>query len=131
MRKLFVIDLSPPPEGGTAAATRGGKFVVLSDGAADYLVLSATKIHPYHANIVERFCGDRGIAGRYFKRPTGFFVTDPRWEVLGGGKWEADDGGRRLLLYDESSAYGRFPDERLGERVAATDPFRGFRVTID
>ncbi|HUJ17159.1 MAG TPA: hypothetical protein VL197_04125, partial [Nitrospirota bacterium] len=46
-------------------AVTGGKFVQIRKGASLYLVFSPTEFTKYHANIVERFCMDKGIEGRY------------------------------------------------------------------
>jgi hypothetical protein len=42
-----------------------GKFVQIRTESTLYLVLSPTEFTKYHANIVERFCLDKGIEGSY------------------------------------------------------------------
>jgi hypothetical protein len=42
-----------------------GKFVQIRNGNRFYLVLSPVNFTKYHANIIERFCMDKGIEGSY------------------------------------------------------------------
>ena len=46
-------------------AVVAGKFVQIRNGDTLYLVFSPKELTKYHANIVERFCMDKGIEGSY------------------------------------------------------------------
>ena len=47
-----------------------GKFVQIRKENELYLVLSPKEMTKYHANIIERFCMDKGIEGSYDILPT-------------------------------------------------------------
>ena len=56
----------------------GGKFVQLRNGNTEYLVFSPREFTKYHAGIVERFCLDKGIEGRYDTERKRYDISDQR-----------------------------------------------------
>ncbi len=110
---------------------RSGKFVQLRKGDVEYLVFSPSGLTAYHADIVERFCRDRDIDGVYNPVKKRFDIRDPGWTVKGGGKFEIDGQRKRLRLYDNSMAYGRFDSRGLRQKILQTDAFKEFEVAIE
>ncbi len=110
---------------------RSGKFVQLRKADVEYLVFSPSGLTAYHADIVERFCRDRNIGGVYNPGKKRFDIHDPDWTVAGGGKFEVDGLGKRLRLFDNSMAYGRFKSRGLRERILQTGAFKDFKVAIE
>lgn len=107
-----------------------GKFVQLRRDDVEYLVFSPSGLTAYHAGIVERFCRDRDIDGVYNIEKKRFDIHDPAWTVAGGGKFDIDRPGKRLRLYDNSMAYGRFDSMGLKERILHVDALKDYSVLI-
>jgi len=108
-----------------------GKFVQIKNGNTLYLVFSPKEFTKYHANIVERFCMDKGIEGSYDAKGERFFIRDVSWQVLGGGKFEWDKNKMIIKLYDNSMAYGKFRNEGLKEMLSAFQEFAGYDIIIE
>jgi len=88
--KLIYRDYSPIYYREIGAALPGkneGKFVQIVHDSADYLVFSPKEVSRYHADIVVRFCTERGIPGVYNNTHKRFDIHDPEWAVVGGGKF--------------------------------------------
>ena len=108
-----------------------GKFVQIRTESTLYLVFSPTEFTKYHANIVERFCLDKGIEGDYGPEKKRYDIYDQAWRVLGGGKFERDSNKKAIKLYDDSMAYGKFDTSGLKEMISALPEFSGFTVLIE
>jgi len=108
-----------------------GKFVQIRNGSTLYVVLSPKELTKYHANIIERFCMDKGIEGSYDAKREKFTIADRAWEILGGGKFERDANKKTIKLYDNSMAYGKFKAEGLKETLTSLPEFAGYEVIID
>jgi hypothetical protein len=110
---------------------RSGKFVQIRNGSTEYLVFSPKEFTEYHANIVERFCLDKGIEGGYDSGGKRYDITDRAWIVAGGGKYEIDTDKKTIKLYDNSIAYGKFDIPRLREKILSLREFYLFTVGIE
>lgn len=108
-----------------------GKFVQLRNGNDMYLIISPKELTKYHANIVERFCMDRGIEGSYDAKREKFFIRDRSWQIIGGGKFERDANKKAIKLSDNSMAYGKFKAEGLKNALAALPDFAGYAIEIE
>jgi hypothetical protein len=108
-----------------------GKFVQLRKGPTEYLVLSPTEFTPYHADIVERFCKEKGIEGTYDKGKKRYDIDDPAWVILGGGKFEIDREKRSVRFYDDSMAYGKFEGGSLREKAGRSPAFKDCAIGIE
>ena len=108
-----------------------GKFVQIRKGATEYLIFSSKAFARFHADIVERFCMDRGIPGTYNNQNKNFEIHDPVWVVRGGGKFERDRKKKLLHLYDDSMAYGKFEKNGLKEKILSLAGFSNYTVRID
>ncbi|OGW35566.1 MAG: hypothetical protein A2X58_00655 [Nitrospirae bacterium GWC2_56_14] len=108
-----------------------GKFVQIKNGNTLYLVLSPKEFTKYHANIVERFCMDKGIEGRYDVKREKFTIMDRSWQIVGGGKFERDINKKVIKLYDNSMAYGKFEATGLNEMLGVLPEFSGYTISID
>jgi hypothetical protein len=110
---------------------RSGKFVQMRHRSAEYLVFSPKEFTKYHANIVERFCLDKGIEGAYDSGGKRYDISDRAWTVTGGGKYEIDTDKKTIKLLDNSMAYGKFDILGLREKILSLPEFYGFDVLID
>ena len=108
-----------------------GKFVQIRNVDTLYLVLSPKELTKYHANIVERFCMDKGIEGSYDAKREKFTILDIAWVIIGGGKFERDGNNKAIKLYDNSMAYGKFDATGLKEALAALPEFAGYSILIE
>ena len=108
-----------------------GKFVQIRNVDTLYLVLSPKELTKYHANIVERFCMDKGIEGSYDAKREKFTILDIAWVIVGGGKFERDGNNKAIKLYDNSMAYGKFDATGLKEARAALPEFAGYSILIE
>ena len=108
-----------------------GKFVQIRNGSMLYLVLSPREFTKYHANIVERFCMDKGIEGSYDSKGEKFTINDQAWVIVGGGKFERDANKKTIKLYDNSMAYGKFDPLGIREMLGALSEFSGYDITIE
>ncbi|TAL28187.1 MAG: hypothetical protein EPN94_00655 [Nitrospirae bacterium] len=107
-----------------------GKFVQIRNSQTEYLVFAPKEFAPYHANIVERFCMDRGIKGAYVGEEKRFDIREPGWEVVGGGKFDIDKTRKQIRLFDNSLAYGKFDSKGLPEKIRSTDRLSEYQVVI-
>jgi hypothetical protein len=108
-----------------------GKFVQIRNGDAVYLVLSPKELTKYHANIIERFCMDKGIEGSYDAKRERFSIQDRAWVIAGGGKFERDGNKKAIKLFDNSMAYGKFKAGGLKQALASLPEFSGYTITIE
>ncbi len=107
-----------------------GKFVQIRNGETEYLIFATKDVAPYHADLLEKFCEERGIPGMYVKERKRYDIHDPDWVIVGGGKFEIDKGKKSVLLYDDSMAYGRFAQKGLREKIQSTRELAGYTVKI-
>ena len=116
---------------GPIPASRGGKFVQLRNAYYEYVVLAPVKMSAYHANIVERFCRDERIEGKYRSRKMDDYqLRAAGWEIVGGGFWQMEEKKKWLSLRGASQAYGRFDPEGLKGKILTHDGMEGFEVEI-
>ena len=108
-----------------------GKFVQIRNEAMEYLVFSPKEFTKYHANIVERFCLDKGIEGSYDSEGKRYVIADRAWSVAGGGKFEIDMKRKTVKLYDNSLAYGKFETQGLKKKILSLAAFSVFTVRIE
>jgi hypothetical protein len=107
-----------------------GKFVQIRHEGTEYLIFSPKEFSKYHADLVRRFCRERGVDGVYNDQLKRFDIRDPSWDILGGGKFEMDRQKGILRLYDDSMAYGRFNPSGLKERILSLKDMSGYRIEI-
>ncbi len=112
---------------------RGGKFVQILDEANDneYLVLSPKDLSIYHANIVERFCAQKGIEGSYNGKKDFFAIYEMGWAVMGGGFWMVDDAKKTLELSGVSQMYGAFEAAGLKNRIFNSGAFPEYSFFVN
>ncbi len=108
-----------------------GKFVQIRHSRTEYFIFSPREFTKYHANIVERFCSENNIAGIFDNVHKRFDILESDWITVGGGKFEVDRKRKKVHLYDDSMAYGKFNATGLEERILAIDKFSGYKVRIE
>jgi len=96
---------------------RSGKFVQIRTRDSEYILLSPKEFTPYHADLVRKFCLEKGINGSYDIERKRFDIAGAEWVVAGGGKFEINAMQRYIYFYDDSLAYGKFDSEGLKEKV--------------
>jgi len=124
---LYFTDLAKTP----VPPVVTGKFVQIRQGPRTYVVFSPKVFTKYHSHIVERFCWDRGLEGSWDARGERFDIEDTSWKIMGGGKFDRDEGKKLLRLYDDSMAYGKFDDRGLRDVFAALPDFADYAVIIE
>ena len=108
-----------------------GKFVQIRHGSELYILFSPKEFTKYHANIVERFCMDKGIEGSYDAKREKFLIADTAWRIIGGGRFEMDTLQKTIRLFDNSMAYGKFDANGLAESLKSLSEYSGFTVRIE
>ncbi|KWT94348.1 hypothetical protein [Candidatus Magnetominusculus xianensis] len=109
---------------------RSGKFVQIRENpVAEFIVLSPSGFSTYHADIVRHFCSQTGIMGIYNNEHKHFDISDPKWRVIGGGKWSIDEGLKTLRLYGYSQAYGSFNPLGLTEGLSKINSLSGYEIS--
>lgn len=132
--KLTVVDYSEvyfvTLHDGEIPRKRDGKFVLLDNANDRYVIFSPRGLSRYHANIVDRFLGLRGIKGRYNAKRDAFLPESQDWEIVGGGHWTVDEDEGTLRLYGFSQAYGGVDLRELGEHLRAAGGIEGVQRVL-
>ena len=110
---------------------RTGKFVQIKHEDMEYLIFSPKEFTRYHADLVQKFCQDKGVDGSYNEQIKRYDTHDPSWIITGGGKFEIDDEEKSLRLYDNSMAYGRFDSRGLKKHILADQKMVGYKIRIE
>ena len=110
---------------------RSGKFVQIRNNDTEYLVFSPKELTPYHAELVGRFCAEKGLKGSYDDKNKSFAIHEPDWVVVGGGKFEIDSAEKCIHLYDNSMAYGRFDTNGLRKKIHSISGMSDYTVLIE
>ncbi len=107
-----------------------GKFLQLRFAGHEYLLFAPKELHGFHNHILAHFLEDRELA-HYWEDEHTLKVDAHGIEIVGGGKFVLDTAARKLDLFDNSQAYGRFDERGLGERLAAAGhPWSEFKIGI-
>lgn len=99
-------------------ATRTGKFLQIRLDGSPWLVFADQGVCRYHNQLLAMFLADRGIAHRWVSADSLEFDT-ARARIRGGGRFHLDRHARTLLLWDDSTAYGRFSGHETVRQLAA------------
>lgn len=110
---------------------RTGKFIQIRNNDTEYLVFSPTEYTPYHADLAERFCREKGLKGSFDRKNKCYVISDPAWGIAGGGKFEIDNTEKQIRLYDNSMAYGRFDRRGLKEKILAIVSMSDYKALIE
>ncbi len=78
-----------------------------------HVILGPVNLFPYHANLVYEYLESQGRARAEMTDGAHCRVLTPNWRILGGGQYRMDDLTHTLLFDEKSTAYGKFPGERL------------------
>jgi hypothetical protein len=105
---------------GLAASVSEGKFVQVVLEHQEYLVFAPFARHRFHSQILAEFLEANEILVIWASQSELVFCS-PGLRVLGGGRFRADPESRVLKLWDESTAYGRFHEQGLAERLEASE----------
>lgn len=107
-----------------------GKFVQFSWRGIQYLVFATKDEHRFHNQMLAHFLSDHGLPYRWSDAETLEIGADDL-TVLGGGRFRFLLQNRRLQLWDDSQAYGRFSESGLAESIhAAGHPWSDATVEI-
>jgi hypothetical protein len=133
-RIVFFSDARPFPRQVSRKEIPGksaGKFVQLRAASGEYLVFAPLHVSRYHADIIERFCNKHGIPGIYHDTEKRFEILDDDWCVIGGGKFMIDTKQRKIRLFDNSMAYGKFDGNGMKGKILSSGWFQGYDVLIE
>ncbi len=97
------------------------KFILIEYSGSHILVFGDLGSYRYHANLLRRYCEQRGIETSWEHEPDLLESRDPALRVLGGGMLELDTAGKSATFSGASKAYGSCP-WRLLETVIVSDP---------
>jgi hypothetical protein len=100
-------------------------------GDSEYLLLSPAENSAYHANIIERFCSEMGLQGRYNGKRDFFDVREPEWEVVGGGLWTMDEDAKSLSFSGASQGYGQYDRRGLREKIFSVTGMSEYDIAVD
>jgi Janus/Ocnus family (Ocnus) len=120
-----VVAKTPMPE------KQSAKFVQIRHYDTEYLIFSPKDLTPYHGDIVERFCRDKGVSGSFEGRQKHFAIHDISWVIVGGGKIEIDRIKKCVRLYDNSMAYGKFDPAGLKDKILQIAQMADYEVEIE
>ncbi|HAM52947.1 MAG TPA: hypothetical protein DCP92_20450 [Nitrospiraceae bacterium] len=120
-----VVTQAPMPD------KHSGKFVQMRHYDTEYLIFSPKELTPYHGDIVERFCRDKGIDGAFEGRQKYFAIHDTSWVIVGGGKFEIDKVKKYVRLYDDSMAYGKFNPDGLKDKILQIAQMANHEVKVE
>ncbi len=111
---------------------RTGKFVQLWLGDdQEFIIVAPKELAIYHANIVDRFLTERGVAGEYNAKADVYYHRDKAWTILGGGRFELNDKTRTLRLFSQSLAYGPFEQPGLADRLTNCPQLANYRLSLE
>lgn len=110
---------------------RNGKFIQVRRDTDEYLVLSPKASSLYHANIAEKFLHEKGIQGRYNAKGDLYEISDPGWDIKGGGLWSIDDQEKTLHLFGSSKSYGKYDRRGLKDKIVMANGFLHYTITIE
>ncbi|MEJ2695182.1 MAG: hypothetical protein P8013_00890 [Candidatus Sulfobium sp.] len=108
-----------------------GKFLQVRHDDTEYILFSPREVTPYHSDLLERFCRERGIKGSYDSKRKRYDIRESSWTVEGGGKFDIDTVRKYIRLYDNSMAYGKFDAAGLKDKVLLVKGLAGYRVMIE
>ena len=87
-------------------------MLIINDGTA-YFVVGDLSEYPYHANLVDRFCNDRGIPAVWKRKPDVVEILNKETQLKGGGLIDIDEIKKVVKIYGYSTAYGPMNIEYL------------------
>jgi len=124
--EVTVVNLSQQSEESDSGVDRGStarcKFVLVSVGQEHCFVFGPVQEFAYHANLINRFCSDRGIPTAWVRRPDRVQVYDKQVRLHGGGWMEINPQESTIRIWGHSSVYGRF-DREILDLLIENDPF--------
>jgi len=107
-----------------------GKFVQFCWRGVVYILFATKAEHRFHNQMLAHFLKDHGLPHRWTNDENLSIDTDDL-EVQGGGRFHYDRLERKLELWDNSQAYGRFTEEGLAECIhAAEHPWSDSSIII-
>lgn len=118
--RLQFVDFSEPPLDRLDSNVTC-KFILVQHAALTIMVAGMLDMFPYHANLLAKFCDDRGIDSVWARRPDLLEVLDLDVEIAGGGYIKLTDG-KVIDIFGSSTSYGRY-DAGLVNRFVREHPF--------
>lgn len=98
-------------------------------GEREYWVFATPDRCRYHSDILSAFLAEMDVSVQ--RNENGAFELEPDIRVLGGGLFRCDRRSRELVLYDDSTIFGRFDSDGAADKLAACDhPWSGLRVKV-
>ena len=115
--KISVVDLTDNESGPSDSNAPGNpvvcKFILIMVSGELCFVLGSYDQFAYHANLVDRFCAERGIESGWARKPDLVEVYQKDVRIGGGGWMKIERVGAAIEIYGGSTAYGRFDSEAV------------------
>jgi len=125
-----VVELSAPESTG-ATGVVSCKFVVLANSSHYLLIFGDVQKYPYHANVLDAYSQQIGLARHWIKQPDQLHLDDPQFRLLGGGYLDLDRQRRKVRISGSSKAYGFFDSEAVRLIVKNSSFFAEFAVSVE
>ncbi len=108
-----------------------GKFLQLTLRGQAFVLFAPASAHRYHNQLLARFLGERRIPHRW-AMPEQLVIESDEVIVHGGGRFRVDSKARRLMLWDNSQACGRFDARTITQQLAGSGhSWGGFDIRIE
>jgi len=107
------------------------KFVYIAGPSGDMLVYGPVSIYPYHAELVSRFCDQRGIPSAWVKKPDLCEILAPGFAVKGGGWLEISRLQSVLSIYGTSTAYGKYERPLITGAIGSDSVLADFSTVFE
>ncbi len=108
-----------------------GKFVQIRHRTTEYLVLAPREVASFHADIVERFCREKGLHGSRNSEGNRYDIFEPAWVIVGGGKFDLDREKKHIRFYDNSMAYGKFNRKGFKGKIVSIGALSDYSADIE
>ena len=106
------------------------KFVTLLVDGTPHLVVGLVTEFPYHANLIDRFCGERNIASGWEHKPDLVEIYDAGVQTHGGGWMRIDPVNKSIKIYGRSTAYGTYDRDVVTEVISNHQEYSEFSLQL-
>ncbi len=107
------------------------KFVVISNSDSMKLVWGPLEDFPYHANLIDKYCEFKEVPSNWIKKPDLVEIIDSDYEIRGGGWMEVNTELNVVILYSESTAYGKFKSEDIEFDKLLNQYFIDYKIEVN
>jgi hypothetical protein len=107
-----------------------GKFVQINWKGSPWLLFASKDQHAFHNQIMAHFLSEQHLP-YHWRSPEILEFDQPGLEIVGGGKFQLNWGGQKLILSGDSMVYGRFDEGLLQQSLQHVGmPWAGMAIDI-